>query len=287
MPKQARYCGVCGSSLEVQRESASQNRKEEPQTAPDAETLIRDQQADSKYAGPSNSLREMVQVPTCRYRMGAVGGESRDDEVPPHYVRLSGFYIDRCAVSNTDYECFDPEHRRADAADRDDDPVVFVTHADCLEYCRWRSELEGLPSDAYSLPTEAQWECAARGGLVDRIYPWGNELRAELCNTRETGPLRTLPVNHGIPNPFGLFWIGSNVREWCRDWYHENYYRTLPEDVVDPPGPDPTLIVNMTVVRGASFQDPAYELGRCSARNYAHRDNSSNDVGFRCVRKAD
>ncbi|MCA8998178.1 MAG: SUMF1/EgtB/PvdO family nonheme iron enzyme [Planctomycetaceae bacterium] len=289
MPTEARFCGVCGSAL--QDSSCPQANPGKP----DADsTVIKEKCEDDSEnfvasATLENSLREMVLIPACRFLMGASGELAKEDEVPAHYVRLSSFLIDRAVVTNAEYEQFDPGHRRlrADVADGEDDPVVFVTHADCLSYCRWRSEQEGLPSETYTLPTEAQWECAARGGSSDRIYPWGNELRSELCNTRETGPLRTLPANQGVPNPYGLYWIGSNVREWCRDWYLADYYKELANNVVDPIGPEPNLIVSMHVVRGASFQDPAYELGRCSARNYAHRDNSSNDVGFRCVRRAE
>lgn len=289
MPLTAAFCGDCGAALKGQAESpVLPDSTPEPRAIDVAGTSTCDMQVQLGLSGPPGSLRGMVLIPGCSFLMGAVGDVFKDDEVPRHSVRLSSFYIDRCAVTNIEFERFSPNHarHRPSQADKANDPVVFVTHADCLAYCRWRSQQEGLPDDAYSLPTEAQWECAARGGLPDTIYPWGNELRAERYNTRETGLLRTRSVNEGFPNGFQLLWMGSNVREWCLDWYQADYYRKVPDGVLDPPGPDPTLIVNLTVVRGASYQDPAYELARCSARNFAHRDNSANDMGFRCVRKA-
>ena len=155
-----------------------------------------------------------------------------------------------------------------------------------MAYCAW---LTATLDDGYDyrLPTEAQWERAARGGYSDRIYPWGNEIVPEACNCRETARQRTVPVDEGAPNGFGLFHMGSNVREWCLDYYTETYYQTREASGPDPRGPYPSMMVNMNVVRGASFQDAARELGRCAARNYGHPKSSSNDTGFRCVRQLD
>jgi formylglycine-generating enzyme required for sulfatase activity len=229
----------------------------------------------------------MVLIPAGWFAMGEHANRGNPDEHPRHQVELSAYYVDRSAVSNAEYEQFDPRHRRLrpEVADGDHDPVVFVTYEEVLAYCRWRAEQEGAPSDSYTLPTEAQWERAARGGYSDRVYPWGNAIVAEACNCRETAQERTVPVDEGAPNGFGLFHMGSNVREWCLDYYSETYYQTREASGPDPRGPYPSMMVNMNVVRGASFQDLAKELGRCAARNYAHPKSASSDIGFRCVRR--
>ena len=244
-------------------------------------------EAEAEFTSPTGSLREMVLIPAGWFAMGEHGNTGNQDEHPRHQVEVSSFYVDRSAVSNGEYEKFDPRHRRLrpEVADGDHDPVVFVTYQEALSYCRWRARQEGVPTDTYTLPTEAQWERAARGGYPDRVYPWGNQIVPEACNCREIGLQRTVPVDEGVPNGFGLFHMGSNVREWCLDYYSESYYQTREASGPDPKGPHPSMMVNMNVVRGASFQDLAEELGRCGARNYAHPKSASSDIGFRCVRK--
>jgi formylglycine-generating enzyme required for sulfatase activity len=244
-------------------------------------------EAESTFKSPVGSLRAMVLIPDGWFAMGSPMDSGEPDERPRHQVELTAYFIDRYAVSNLDYEKFDPRHRRKrpEIAEGDNDPVVFVTYQDCLDYCRWRAEQEGVPAGTYTLPSEAQWERAARGGYPGRSYPWGNEITAELCNTADTGRGRAVPVNAGQPNGFGLFHMGSNVREWCRDYYSEDYYSTA-----EAAGPDPVCatrrtLAQMRVVRGASFADLAERQGRCAARHCAHPSSSSNDMGFRCVRK--
>jgi sulfatase modifying factor 1 len=250
-------------------------------------TVEERREAEAELTSPEGALREMVLIPAGWFAMGAHANQGNPDEHPRHQVELSAYYVDRSSVSNAEYEKFDPRHRRLrpEVADGDHDPVVFVTYQEVLGYCRWRAQQEGVLPNTYTLPTEAQWERAARGGYPDRVYPWGNEIVPEACNCRETARQRTVPVDEGVPNGFGLFHMGSNVREWCLDYYSENYYETREASGPDPRGPHPSMMVNMNVVRGASFQDLAKELGRCAARNYAHPKSASSDIGFRCVRK--
>src|SRR5437763_1230335 len=85
-----------------------------------------------------------------------------------------------------------------DRAGGDDDPVVMVTYDDCVSYCRWRAAQEKVSADTYRLPTEAQWERAARGGYPDRAYSWGDSIHVDLCNTLEVGRRRTVGVGLGI-----------------------------------------------------------------------------------------
>lgn len=249
--------------------------------------LVKDpnQKVTAELESPQGAIREMVLLPASWFPMGSVGQTGNGDERPRHQVELSAFYIDRWAVTNADYEQFDASHRRLrpEVSEGDEDPVVFVTYEQCLEYCRWRSQREGVSSGTYQLPTEAQWEYAARGGFEDRLYPWGDEVTSDDCNTNDAGRGRTVPADDGKPNGFGLYHMGSNVREWCRDWYSDNYYATREATGPDPAGPGKTKIWNFRVVRGASFRDEAEDFSRCAARHSAHPPSSSDDIGFRCV----
>ncbi|MFO7905452.1 MAG: SUMF1/EgtB/PvdO family nonheme iron enzyme [Planctomycetota bacterium] len=303
MPSSAAFCGICGCELRDSAVSPPPTASRQP-VSPGKPTdnglahqprnssaAVETPSGKSSDAGavqesPSESLREMIGIPSGWFAMGSPSDVGHDDEHPRHQVQLSFFYIDRCAVSNLEYERFDPRHRRLrpEIADGDQDPVVFVSHGDCLNYCRWRAEQEGLPPDTYSLPSEAQWERAARGASPERLYPWGDEIIPTHCNTLECDRRRVMPIDAATPNDMGLFYMGSNVREWCLDYYAADYYGST-----EAAGPDPrelrqTMLVTMNVVRGASFRDKAAELGRCAARNYAHPNSSSSDIGFRCVR---
>ncbi len=246
------------------------------------------QKVTSELQSPQGAIREMVLLPAGWFPMGSVGQTGNGDERPRHQVELGAFYIDRCTITNADYEQFNPAHRRSrpEVSDGDDDPVVYVTYDKCLEYCRWRDQQEGSPPGSYCLPTEAQWEYAARGGFEDRIYPWGSEVTPDDCNTYDAGLERTVPVDEGRPHGFGLYHMGSNVREWCRDWYSDSYYATREATGPDPSGPGPTQIWNLRVVRGASFRDEDQAFCRCAARRSTHPPSSSDDIGFRCVRAA-
>ncbi len=292
MPAEAFFCGMCGQRLRQPAVAApaeplpvAGNRSDEDR-GPGTTSFFPAEDQAGREKRPA-SFRPMVTIPAGRYLIGSPAPVGNPDEHPQHHVQLSAFSIDVCAVSNEEYERFDPGHRRlrSEVADGDRDPVVFVSHEDCVRYCRWRSEQEGLPPDTYSLPTEAQWETAARGGRTDLIHPWGNEVSADCCNTVETGRGRTVPVDEGRGNGYRLIHIGSNVRQWCHDFYLPTYYSSPDATRPDPTGPRDIHLVKMRVVRGASFQDKAAELGRCAARNYAHPGSSCNDIGFRCVRK--
>ena len=241
--------------------------------------------ADGQPFRTGKLLREMVEIPGGTFLMGSLPGYGNDDECPQHRVTLGDFRIDRFAVSNIEFEQFRPRHQRTPTSSGDLDPVVYVSFEDCVEYCNWRSEQEGLPSGCYRLVTEAQWEYCARGGQ-DFLFPWGDEFIDGVANTREGGLGRAIPVDEGVPNGFNLLHMGSNVREWCSDWYNEAFYSMDSATRTNPTGPAAMEFVNMKVIRGASFQDLASDLSRCAARNCAHPRTESDDIGFRCVRDA-
>ena len=210
----------------------------------------------------------LVWVPSGSFMMGSDDGP--DDERPIHRVTLDGFWIGRCEVTNAQYRAFCNATGRefpASSNQGDDHPVGAVNWYDAQAYCAFYG---------YTLPTEAQWEYAARGPSVP-TYPWGDEWDAQkCCNWANLGPGdRTFPVGSF---PAGASWCGAldmagNVWEWCADWYSETYYQVSPE--WNPPGPESG---ESRVVRGDSWwsEDP-----RVAQRFDLPSGAEGNSFGFR------
>jgi len=164
-----------------------------------------------------------------------------------------------------------------------DHPVVQASWNDAEAYCRWAGR---------RLPTEAEWEYAARGGLEGKRFAWGDELYGSagehLCNiwqgdfprinSVEDGFLATAPVRSFPPNGFGLYEVSGNVWEWCSDWFLPKYYRTAPAE--NPQGP---TIGRGRVMRGGSFlcHDSYCNRYRVAARSSNGPDSASSNCGFR------
>nr|WP_245685517.1 formylglycine-generating enzyme family protein [Streptomyces yerevanensis] len=176
-----------------------------------------------------------------------------------------------------------PEGPGSDLDDRGDHPVVHVSWGDALAFCRWEGS---------RLPTEAEWEYAARGGLDQKRFPWGDELtpggehrcniwqgRFPFRNTAEDGYLGTAPVDAFPPNGFGLFNTSGNVWEWCADWWSTDH-GTGPH--TDPTGPEQGTA---RVMRGGSYlcHDSYCNRYRVAARTSNTPDSSVGNLGFRCV----
>jgi formylglycine-generating enzyme required for sulfatase activity len=186
-----------------------------------------------------------------------------------------------------------PDGPGSDLNGREQHPVVHVCFFDAEAFARWAGK---------RLPTEAEWEFAARGGLDRKPFYWGDELKpngkimantwqGEFAhhNTLEDGYLRTAPVGSFPPNGFGLLDMAGNVWEWCSDWYQPRYFRDLPAR--NPQGPatshDPFEPgVPKRVQRGGSFLCCDNYCSRyvAGARGKGSPDSAASHIGFRCVR---
>lgn len=178
-----------------------------------------------------------------------------------------------------------PEGPSSDVANRARYPVVHVSWNDAAAYARWAGK---------SLPTEAQWEYAARGGLEQKLFPWGDEFTPggqHRCNiwqgtfpsedTAEDGYAGTCPVDSFPPNGFGLYCATGNVWEWCGDWFRTAF--RADRVLYDPKGP---ATGQAKVMKGGSFLCHASYCNRyrVAARTSNTPDSSTSNLGFRCVR---
>lgn len=206
------------------------------------------------------------------------------DEKPLHTVTLSGYWIYTSLVTVAQFRKFDNANRRKyDWTENkptwdwiDDHPMVNINRKEASAYAKWAG---------VALPTEAQWENAARGGLEGREYPWGNDWNSSNCaNSVSPNTLySTKPVKSYPANEYGLFDMSGNVLQWCLDWYDPDYYNTPAATQEDPIC---KKAETYHVLRGGSWVDENEECFRC-----AYRNNSTNIqidykypyVGFRCV----
>ena len=210
--------------------------------------------------------------------MGIPGGEflmgqddGRDEERPAHRVRVSPFRICRHQVTNREYDLFCKATAREHHAryGGPDHPVTSVNWFDAVAFCRWLGAQWKLH---VCLPTEAEWEFAARGGLEQRLYPWGNDLPAIDAGRWKDGPE---PVMRGEPNGYRLFDMCQNVHEWCSDWYDPAYYAVSPPE--DPHGPEHG---KRRSSRGGAWRHHI-KVARCAARSSIPPEFRYADYGFR------
>ena len=208
-----------------------------------------------------------------------MGSTARADEQPVHEVTVSPFAAALTPVSNAHYGRFleqtghEPpgfwDEQRFNAADC---PVAGVSWFDAVDYCDW---LSGLTGRRCRLPTEAEREHAARGGVAGVLYPWGDEPWSEGVHAFDSaGGDRPHPIGSSPPNGYGLFHMGDNVHEWCSDWYAKGY---PPGPTANPTGPERG---ERRASRGGSWRHRV-KVARIAARSSLSPERRYNDYGMR------
>lgn len=281
-------------------------------------------------------------APAGTFAMGDTFGDLAPDELPVHTVSVSAFYIERTEVTkalwdivrswatNNGYN-FSANAGFSKAITY---PATMVNWYDAVKWCNARSEMEGLTpcyftnnsqtgvyragqitisnsfvnwtANGYRLPTEAEWEKAARGGAAGHRFPWTdtnvithsranyystNTWAYDVSPTRGYNPLFTngpapylSPCGYFATNGFGLYDMSGNVWEWCWDYYDANWYTNAAAVLADTTGPAPGSNVTQRVLRGGSWDSPAPDA-RCANRDSKSPSTSVNETGFRCVRR--
>lgn len=240
--------------------------------------------AGQAFTEPLTGIR-FLWIPGGRFQMG---GNAFDDEKPIHWVRLSPFWLGETPVTNRQYAVFlektgieEPGYWRDRRFSLPDQPVVGVSWEDAVAFCRWLSEASGRE---VLLPSEAQWEFAARGA-DGREYPWGNEPPDErrACfgldlEKGQTAPVGSFPAGAG---PFGTLDQAGNVWEWCRDEWDESAYAKRVEESLDPVvGEVRAGEAGVRVLRGGGWFYSALFL-RAAFRLRGPAGNRSDGIGFR------
>ncbi len=253
---------------------------------PLAETIIGDDGA------------EMVLIPAGEFLMGSDDDEASDNENPVHPVYVDAFYMDKYLVTNAQYKVFvdaNPQWRKDLIPDayhngsyldywnggsypdgKGNHPVTYVSWYAAMAYARWAGK---------RLPTEAEWEKAARGGFVGMKYPWGNTIDENLANY-DWNIGDTTPVDRYMPNRYGLYDMSGNVWEWCFDAYDGNFYANPPRRnpvAGGQVGNDFTSVKSNCVLRGGSWGSHA-RLLRVAGRFRSSPTLAGADCGFRCAR---
>jgi sulfatase modifying factor 1 len=283
-------------------------------------------------APPTN----MALIPAGSFEMGdkvgsIEGGDGSTNELPVHTVNVSAFYMDKYEVTKALWDevanwaatnGYDISAASAMGGARY--PAYSVTWYEAVKWCNARSEKDGLTTcytvdgatyktsdsnnvvcnfsaNGYRLPTEAEWEKAARGGVSGQRFPWGDTITHSQANyyssdrySYDVSPTRGYyanrnpfdsPVGSFAPNGYGLYDTAGNMQEWCWDWFSSRYYASSPAS--DPRGPSSA---NTRVVRGGSYYRYSLEasLIRTANRDAYHPAyfDTQNDLGFRCARSS-
>lgn len=225
----------------------------------------------------------LVQIPAGSFTMGTYpdGIRKTDSEEPQRSVTLDVYAIGKYHVTNRQYAEFveatgyNPSFYSGDERfNVKDYPVVGVSWYDAINFLEWVSNLTGF---TYRLPSEAEWEKAARG-IDGREYPWGNVWDASKANTSETRLKRLTPVGsypEGI-SPFGCYDMGGNAYDWCSDWFHAETYKHSPAD--NPMG---AVEGRRKVIRGGSWLPRGEFAARCANRAAYEPIRVVHNVGFR------
>jgi sulfatase modifying factor 1 len=213
---------------------------------------------------------DLVLIPGGEFLMGQEDG--RDEERPVHRVTVAPFRLCRFQVTNEDFALF-----RKTALGDASLPVTSVSWFDVVEYCGWLSAEWGME---IRLPSEAEWEFAARGGIEQKLYPWGDGPVTSRPGYGERWREGPEPVATCEPNGYGLFDMCENVHEWCLDWYDPRYYLVSPVD--NPRGPETGT---RRASRGGAWRHHI-KIARCAARSSIPPEFRYADYGFRVAANA-
>ena len=249
----------------------------------------------------------MALIPAGTFQMGSNDAEATGDERPVHTVHVDAFYMDTHEVTNAEYQSFvlaNPQWQKTRIPDalhdgsylghwtgnnyppgKRDHPVTYVSWYAAMAYAAWAGK---------RLPTEAEWEKAARGGLVGKKYPWGDTITPNDANYGNNG-LRTTAVGSYAANGYGLYDMAGNVWEWCLDEYNDDFYSASPssnplrgvsgsmlanlDEIVD----NYTNVTSSRVLRGGSWPDNTRFL-RAAVRHSFSPTVTFGNHGFRCAR---
>ena len=225
----------------------------------------------------------MVSVPSGCFNMGDAFTEGWPDERPVHNVCISAFEMDIHEVTNAEYaECVADSGCTAPSSSNsysrgtyygdptyNDYPVIWMEWYQVDEYCTWAGK---------RLPTEAEWEYAARGGFSGKRYPLGDTISSTDANY-DFNVGDTSPVESYAPNGYGLYDMAGNVWEWVADWFNETYYSVSPTN--DPKGP---ASGGAHVRRGGSWDHDTFGIRVAARCDFCHADRHGNNLGGRCAR---
>lgn len=259
-------------------------------------------------------IKTMILVPRGTFTMGDASSNF-PDEKPEHSVAIESFYMDETPITYADFTKYlndggtKSRYSEYDTYNKPENPISGINWYHAVDYCNWRSEKEGLrPAyklsqkldawgyplwnldssvESYRLPTEAEFEYAARGGLDGQKFPWGNEFDPSLANyDNEKGLMtgewwRLTKVKDTKPNNYGLYGMSGNVWQWTNDWYDKDFYSKSAKN--NETGPETG---RTKVIRGGSWGSTSPEYLRVSKRSFMAPSNYNYDVGFRCVRPA-
>ena len=244
----------------------------------------------------------MVLIPAGEFQMGSDNGAT--NERPAHTVYLDAFYMDTHEVTNAEYKAFvdaNPEWQKENIPPafhdgvylrlwegntypegKADHPVIYVSWYAAMAYAEWAGK---------RLPTEAEWEKAARGGLNGKAYPWGDTVD-ETCANYTRYHNAPIAVGQYPPNGYGLYDMAGNISEWCLDEYDPDFYVTAPRENLFPNGTIKATIENFKnvkdknrVLRGGCWSDNGLLL-RITYRDWGPQNYTSVFRGFRCVKPA-
>lgn len=227
---------------------------------------------------------EMILIPAGAFPMGSKDSDSHyEDEKPQRSVDMDGYYIYKYPVTVTQYRKFcEDTGRTMPAAPRwgwnANYPMVNVSWEDADAYCKWAS---GNNPGSVRLPTEAQWEKAARG-TDGRIYPWGNDWNVNnlQCSVgKSAGGTAPIDSFEAGQSPYHVWHMAGNVWQWCADWYDKDYYKTAPEK--NPTGPSSGS--DRRVLRGGSWNNFSPVIFRAADRTWNSPTAMNNSLGFRCA----